>query len=114
MPSDDLMAWLRTKIADERALYEIAAKRRTSKPTLQGYLDLIEAHTAILDAVQRGLDGHPGECINYIGQDPAAYSSYDSCERHIEWAKTTLPLYAAQLVTLAYQHWPGFREEWRW
>lgn len=76
-------------------------------------LSAYEAHTAILDAVQRGLDGHPGGCVNVIGDDPAHYTPHDSCALHLEWAKTTLPLYAAQFVALAYKHRDGFREEWR-
>lgn len=66
-----------------------------------------ESHTAILDAVQRYLDGHPGPCTN----DDNPWDR--ECELHLEWNKTTLPPYAARLVALAYQHNDGFREEWR-
>jgi hypothetical protein len=72
-----------------------------------------DAHTAILDAVQRGLDGHPGPCVNVLGDDPANYSQYDSCALHIEWSETALKPFAARLVALAYRHNPGYREEWR-
>lgn len=66
-----------------------------------------EAHTRILDAVQRYLDGHPGPCTN------EGVEFDDSCELHIEWNKTALEPYSARLVGLAYQYWPGYREEWR-
>lgn len=65
-----------------------------------------EAHTAILDAVQRYLDGHPGPCTN------EGVEFDDSCDLHVEWNKTALRPYAARLVALAYKHCPGFREEW--
>lgn len=34
-------------------------------------------------------DGHAGPCINYAGQDPAAYDEYDSCHLHIQAAEAT-------------------------
>lgn len=129
---DDLVTWLREQIAEDRRIAgDLPAdgvpthdSRMLTIPVETGVLwpdrwnpvavlAQCDAHEAILDAVQRGLDGHDGPCVNYIGQDPADYSRYDSCERHIDWAKTTLPPYAAQLVGLAYQHHPGFRAEWR-
>lgn len=72
-----------------------------------------QAHTAVLDAVQRGIAGHPGDCVNVIGDEPGHYDKYDSCALHIKWAKTALPPYAAHLVALAYQHRPGYQEAWR-
>jgi hypothetical protein len=40
-------------------------------------------------ALLRYRDGHDGPCINYEGQDPAAYDEYDSCVLHLEAARAT-------------------------
>lgn len=125
-PFDDLVPWLRARIAEDRLRADLLAEDFTVTDTAEDVIDAVyevaeqravlamcDAYTAILDAVQRGLDGHPGECVNVVGDDPADWTPYDSCALHIGWAKTTLPPYAARLVSLAYQHCPGFREEWR-
>jgi hypothetical protein len=73
----------------------------------QAVLAQCAAHTAILDAVERYLIGHPGPCTNEGVEHDA------SCDLHTEWNKTALKPYAAQLVGLAYQHCPDYRQEWR-
>lgn len=46
----------------------------------------------MVEAVRRGIAGHPEPCVNYEGQDPKDYTGWDSCERHLQWAPTTLPV----------------------
>lgn len=60
------------------------------------------ADRRMVEAVQRGITGHPGPCVNYIGQDPAAYSEHDSCELHLQWAATTLPLTVLKYLADSY------------
>ena len=135
---DDLVTWLLEQIAeDEREAREAIDRTTYSNRFIGGRMVKVENRPApwhlrsqalwspergvaeceakrrIIDAVQRGLDGHPGPCVNYEGQDPADYTNYDSCERHIEWSTTTLPMLAAQLLALPYVDRPGYREEWR-
>jgi hypothetical protein len=55
--------------------------------------DLIAFLRAQLDAEEAALiarrDGHPGECLNYEGQDPDGYDGYDSCYLHLRAAEAT-------------------------
>jgi Family of unknown function (DUF6221) len=64
------------------------------------------ADRKILAAVRRGIEGHPGPCVNREDQDPRHYSEYEPCERHIRWSDTTLPLRAARLLAEGY----GYQE----
>lgn len=71
-----------------------------------------KADREILDLARRGIAGHPGRCVNYEGQESADYTPNETCERHIEWAKTALvhPK-ARELVLRALAEGYGYREE---
>lgn len=76
----------------------------------------VDAKRKIVDAyLPSGGDPHPGlPCINYEGQDPAEYFSYDSCERHIAASARLLRSdYVLRLLALPYVDHPDYREEWR-
>lgn len=91
----DLVAWLREKIAQDRDLYEIAAKRpRSNKPILQSMLDKVEAYTAILDAY-----------------DESA-KELDVCDQRLVGEHYAFD-HAVRCVALAYRHRDGYRKEWR-
>ena len=104
----DIAEKLQQAISDE----ESSAKREMSAPVgqtaeglarLAGRLRRCAADREMLAAVQRYIDGHPGPCVNYEGQDPAHYSEFDSCALHIEWNKTTtLPPCVLEILARGY------------
>lgn len=110
MPSDDLVAWLRTKIAQDRDLYELAAKRpRSNKPILQSMLDRGEAYTAILDLHQ------PGErvgCCECAAESKRIIDDSDPYNIEAEYYRP-YPCRTLRMLALAYKHRAGYRLEWK-
>jgi hypothetical protein len=125
---DDLLGWLRERIhtratiardalaewpggpgsddvASEVAFVLVGAHIVFNEP--RAVLAECAAHLAIVEAVQRWIDGHPGPC------DSADDGWTDSCSLHLAWAETSLPPLAARLVGLVYEHHDGYRTEWR-
>lgn len=55
--------------------------------------DLVERLRAKIAEVEAAIiayrDGHPGPCLNYEGQDPAAYDEFEPCALHVLVARAS-------------------------
>lgn len=121
LPSSDII----TLSADEPGIVHIddqpsdawAYYNRISQPDPRKHvLADIDAKRRIVDAyLPPGTNPHPGcPCINYEGQDPAEYTEYDSCHRHLEASEKHLHHdYVLRLIALLYADHPDYREDWR-
>ena len=80
-----------------RALRDIAAKRA-----------IVAAY------LPDGGDPHPGlPCINYEGQDPANYSEWDTCSRHIKASERRIHHdYVIRLLASAWSDHPDCDPAW--
>lgn len=133
---DDLVAFLRARLEEDEAedwhrracqthtkmpanaplLFGPGAPLTCNCPVPERLMAEVDAKRKIVDAyLPAGQDPHPGlPCINYEGQDPAAYSGYDSCERHIAAnARLLRSDYVLRLLALPYTDHPDYSEEWR-
>jgi len=75
----------------------------------------IKAKRAIVAAyLPAGGDPHPGlPCINYEGQDPANYSEWDTCSRHIKASETRIHHdYVIRLLAAVHADHPDYDPAW--
>jgi len=75
----------------------------------------IAAKRAIVAAyLPAGGDPHPGlPCINYEGQDPANYSEWDTCSRHIKASERRIHHdYVIRLLASAWSDHPDCDPAW--
>lgn len=116
--SDDLVTWLRAQL-DEDA----TAERRTSGGTwdydpTDGWITNEDSHVLAVS------DGAPGDIDHVTRYSPAAVRADIAAKRALLeetirpylGADTTagrVALVALRLLTSAYAHRPGYREEWR-
>lgn len=75
----------------------------------------LDAKLAIIDAyLPPDADPHPGlPCINFKGQDPADYSEYDSCSRHLDAAPRLLRSdHVLRILARPFAGHTDYQEDW--
>ncbi len=98
----EVVAWLRDRIATDRAAWEVFAKRpRMNSMWVKQQMARIEADTLLLDRWQQAHDDYTADGRTW---------DHDS---EVGRARTAALEEAVRIRTVAYQHCPGFREEWR-
>lgn len=112
----DMVTWLRERIAEdvEQDRQWLGAARRNGKATARERLAQRAAHTAILDLHDRMSiqPGHP--MFNDAHLTTESMVLCQSCEPETMFRRArSWPCRTAQALAVAYQHRPGYREEWR-
>jgi hypothetical protein len=110
---NDLVLWLREQIAADRDEWTpvLSGARKNGKATARTVLAQCGAHEAILKVHNVWSVVYPGDTVDADPDRHCVGCGFDAMEEYRTPDVNDCPTLRA--VALAYQHRPGYREEWR-